>query len=272
MSPSLRGIVVALLLFTVGFGLIERQSPAIRRRWRARRGRSTDLLYWFFTPLVTKAITRVALLVTFLPLVMVWGWKFTTFSRGFGPVSRQPLWVQALEVVVLGDLIGYWTHRLLHTGRLWPIHAVHHSSVDLDWLSAVRVHPLNDLVTKLVSAVPFVLAGFAPFVLAGYVPFLTWYAILLHANVNWMFGPFRFVVASPAFHRWHHSKDPEALDKNFAGLLPVWDAVFGTLYLPPDKRPVEFGTREPVPAGFLGQLTYPWGRNAGSNAATTMRS
>jgi sterol desaturase/sphingolipid hydroxylase (fatty acid hydroxylase superfamily) len=258
MTASLRGVVVGLLLLSFGFGLLESLSPAIRRAWLSRRGISTDLLYWFFTPLVTKALTRVALLVTLLPLFTLLGWKLTTRVHGFGPLSHQPLGVQALEVIVIGDLIGYWTHRLLHTARLWSIHAVHHSSTELDWLSSVRVHPLNDVVTKLAGAVPFVLAGFSPSVLAGYVPFLTLYAILLHANVNWTFGPLRFIVASPVFHRWHHTKETEALDKNFAGLLPLWDALFGTLYLPHDKRPVDFGTREPVPPDFLGQLMYPW--------------
>jgi sterol desaturase/sphingolipid hydroxylase (fatty acid hydroxylase superfamily) len=258
MTASLRGVVVGLLLLSFGFGLLESLSPAIRRAWLSRRGISTDLLYWFFTPLVTKALTRVALLVTLLPLFTLLGWKLTTRAHGFGPLSHQPLGVQALEVIVIGDLIGYWTHRLLHTARLWSIHAVHHSSTELDWLSSVRVHPLNDVVTKLAGAVPFVLAGFSPSVLAGYVPFLTLYAILLHANVNWTFGPLRFIVASPVFHRWHHTKETEALDKNFAGLLPLWDALFGTLYLPHDKRPVDFGTREPVPPDFLGQLMYPW--------------
>jgi sterol desaturase/sphingolipid hydroxylase (fatty acid hydroxylase superfamily) len=255
---GLRGVVVGLLLLSAGFGLVESVRPAIRRRWRARRGRGTDLVYWFFAPLVTKALTRAAIVITLVPILAVLGWTLASRTHGFGPLSHQPVGVQALEVIVAGDFIGYWMHRLFHSRRLWRIHAVHHSSTDLDWLSSVRVHPVNDIVTKLAGAVPFVLAGFAPSVLAGYVPFLTLYAILLHANVDWTFGPLRFVIASPVFHRWHHTKEAEALDKNFAGLLPVWDAIFGTLYLPPDRRPVDFGTREPVPAGFVGQLLYPW--------------
>ncbi|HVZ22999.1 MAG TPA: sterol desaturase family protein [Vicinamibacterales bacterium] len=255
---ALRGIVAGLLLLSAGFGLVEGRWPAIRRGWRARRGRATDFVYWFFTPLVTRALTRAAIVVTLVPIFALLGWTLASHTHGFGPLSRQPLLVQALEVIVAGDLIGYWMHRLFHTGRLWPVHAVHHSSRDLDWLSSVRVHPVNDVVMKLAGAVPFVLAGFAPTVLAGYVPFLTLYAILLHANVDWTFGPLRFVIASPVFHRWHHTKEAEAIDKNFSGLLPLWDLMFGTLYLPAGRRPVDFGTREPVPDGFVGQLLYPW--------------
>ena len=271
---GLRGIVAGVVILSAGFGLIEGGWPAVRRTWRARRGRATDLVYWFFTPLVTKALTRVAIVLTLVPIFALLGWTLTTHTHGFGPLSRQPIAVQAVEMLVLGDLIGYWSHRLFHTSRLWPIHAVHHSSVDLDWLSSVRVHPINDIVTKSVGALPFVLTGFNPSLLAGYVPFLTLFAILLHANVDWTFGPLRFVIASPVFHRWHHTTEADAIDKNFAGLLPVWDAIFGTLYLPSGRSPVDFGTREPVPATFVGQLLYPWRawRAPASTPAAAQRS
>jgi sterol desaturase/sphingolipid hydroxylase (fatty acid hydroxylase superfamily) len=94
---------------------------------------------------------------------------------------------------------------------------------------------------------------------AAYVPFLTFYAIMLHANVSWTFGPLRNVFASPTFHRWHHTSEDLALNKNFAGLFPVFDRLFGTLYLPDDKRPTDFGAHNAsMPEGFLGQMAYPF--------------
>jgi sterol desaturase/sphingolipid hydroxylase (fatty acid hydroxylase superfamily) len=63
---------------------------------------------------------------------------------------------------------------------------VHHSSTELDWLSSVRVHPVNDFAAKLAQVVPLVLIVFCPTVLAAYVAFLTFCAILQHANVNWL--------------------------------------------------------------------------------------
>jgi sterol desaturase/sphingolipid hydroxylase (fatty acid hydroxylase superfamily) len=81
-------------------------------------------------------------------------------------------------------------------------------------------------------------------------------------------GPLRFVLASPAFHRWHHTSDEQGLDKNFAGLFPVWDLVFGTFYLPAEQ-PTAFGVRDEVPAGFLAQLAWPFrGRAPGASPAT----
>jgi Fatty acid hydroxylase superfamily len=67
---------------------------------------------------------------------------------------------------------------------------------------------------------------------AGVAPPITLFAILFHANVDWDWGPPRSVIAAPRFHRWHHTGEAEARDKNFAGLLPLWDILFGTYYMP----------------------------------------
>jgi sterol desaturase/sphingolipid hydroxylase (fatty acid hydroxylase superfamily) len=68
------------------------------------------------------------------------------------------------------------------------------------------------------------------------------------------------VIATPVFHRWHHSRETEALDKNFAGLLPIWDILFGTYYMPRDRWPENFGIHEPMPGGFLAQIWEPFAR------------
>src|SRR5581483_6947289 len=155
--------------------------------------------------------------------------------RGFGPAAALPAATQAAILLVLGDLIGYWQHRAFHGKRLWRGHGAR----ELTWTAAVRVHPVNDLGGQLAQALPFVLLGFSPAVVAAYVPFLTLYAIGQHANLRWDFGPLRYVLASPAFHRWHHARDVRGC--NFAGLLPLWDALFGTLYLPRGEHPQRFG-------------------------------
>ena len=151
-------------------------------------------------------------------------------------------------------------HRWFHGARLWRFHAVHHSSVDLDWLSAVRLHPVNDVVMRIAGVLPILLLGFAPIAVTGVIPILTLLAILVHANLDWDWGPFRWVIVSPRFHRWHHTSETEARDKNFAGLFPAWDILFGTYHMPKDRRPASFGTATPVPAGLLGQLVFPFRR------------
>ena len=77
-------------------------------------------------------------------------------------------------------------------------------------------------------------------------------------TVNWTFGPLRYVLVSPAFHRWHHSKEAEAIDKNFATMFPIWDLIFGTLYFPKGRNPGNFGVGDNVPENLVGQMIYPF--------------
>ena len=270
MGPSLGGVVLGLLVLGAVLWPLERLWPAVPGQPLRRRGLLTDLAYWFFTPLVTRAITRTGVIVAVVVLALLAGVPLDrAHIQAFVSTPRrlargQPAALQVLEVLLLGDFIAYWTHRLFHGRWLWPFHAVHHGSKELDWLSSVRLHPVNDLLSRVTAVIPLLLLGFSPGVLAGYVPFLTFYAILLHANVPWTFGPLRYVLASPAFHRWHHTSEEEGRDKNFAGLFPFLDLAFGTFYLPRGRQPERFGLdREEVPAGLLAQLAYPFRARAG---------
>ncbi|GAA5134046.1 sterol desaturase family protein [Prosthecobacter algae] len=260
MSPSLKNTLVGLILLAVLFLIVERvlgkaRGPLLRRGWL------TDVAYFFFTPFVTRVLSKGGLI---LPAVLlVWcgvasaeDFRQQTYA-GFGPLARQPLWLQAIEIYVLADFLAYWSHRLFHGGRWWPFHAVHHSSEDLDWLSSIRVHPVNDLVNKFIQVTPLLLLGFNPWVTLSTAPFFTLYAIFLHARVDWDFGPLRYVIATPMFHRWHHSRLREAWDKNFAGLFPFWDLFFGTFFMPRGRVPEDFGVAGGFPQDMAGQLWEP---------------
>ncbi len=267
------GVLGALLILSVIFLVIERVAGRITGRGRPqpvlRRGWKTDVVYWFMTALITSPVVRLAAVLPFALLILA---KVTSLDvlrlgeyRGFGPLARQPVWLQAIQIYALADLCGYWSHRLFHRGRWWPFHAVHHSSEELDWLGSLRVHPVNELTNKLLQSTPILLLGYNPTVTLSAAPAFTLYAIFLHANVNWDFGPLRTVIATPVFHRWHHSKDREAWDKNFAGLLPIWDILFGTYYMLRGRWPENFGILEPMPAGYFGQMWAPfaWLRRGG---------
>jgi sterol desaturase/sphingolipid hydroxylase (fatty acid hydroxylase superfamily) len=262
MPPTIQGVVIAFVALLVAFRLLQLVRPRERRLPLLRRGFWTDLAYWGFTPLVTRAITRVSVVIAVVPLALLIYGKVDKelLLNGFGPTSRLPLWLQAVAILVLGDFIGYWMHRAFHGRRLWRFHAVHHSSVDLDWLSAVRLHPVNDALMRVAGTLPILAFGFAPVAVASVAPVLTLMAILVHANVDWDWGPLRWVIASPCFHRWHHTDEAHARDKNFAGLLPLWDILFGTYYMPRDLAPHSFGTATPVPANLIGQMVFPFKR------------
>lgn len=257
-------VLVALAILMAIFLVIERIIARGRNRKQPifRKGWFTDVVYLFMTVMVTKPVLRIFIIVPLLLLVILSIVPLEAFKddayTGFGPLSRQPVWLQVVQIYLLVDFINYWSHRIFHRERWWPFHAVHHSSEDLDWLGSVRVHPINEFVTRFASVVPVLFMGYNPLVTVSTAPVLTLYAIFLHANVNWDFGPLRSVIASPVFHRWHHSREQEAWDKNFGGLLPVWDILFKTYYMPPGRYPENFGICEPMSNNYLGQFWQPF--------------
>jgi sterol desaturase/sphingolipid hydroxylase (fatty acid hydroxylase superfamily) len=253
-----------LVALAAVFAVIERAGRGgPRRRW-LRPGLSTDVAYWFLHTLVTRYSTRLAVAIVAVPIAyLIYGQvSREAIMGGFGPASRLPLAVQAIVILVVSDLVHYWMHRLMHGRRLWPFHAVHHSSEHLDWLAAVRGHPVNDAIMRIAATLPLLASGLAPIAVIGLTPLFLFMALLLHADVTWDWGPLRTVIASPRFHRWHHTSEAEGRDKNFAALFPVWDILFGTYYMPQGRLPVRFGTDTPVPSGILAQLAFPFRRSS----------
>lgn len=251
------GLVLAFGVLTALYWVIARFWPSVPGQKILRRGYLTDCVYWLWTPIVTKAVTPIAIAIAVLPLVAIFGLHFKTLAQGHGILSTQPIWLQAIEAFVIGDFFGYWQHRLFHGPSLWPFHAIHHASTDLDWLSSVRLHPVNDIGAKLIQAVPLVALGFNLTPVALYAPIATFYAIMVHANVSWDLGPFRALFVSPTFHRWHHTKANEGQNRNFAGVFTLWDILFGTFYMP-RWQPNVFGIDDPMPDGFVGQMIQPF--------------
>src|SRR5262245_45894576 len=186
-------------------------------------------------------------------------WLYGRDGPDLLPVGRLPLWLQGGMILLIQDVMLYWLHRLFHGRFAWRFHAVHHSPKSLDWTSTSRFHPVNQVFSFCLADAVVLLLGFPNEALYGLALFNTAYSAFVHANLNWTFGPFRHVLASPVFHRWHHTTEKEGLDKNFASTFPVLDLVFGTFYMPKGKVPEEFGSGDPeMPESFLGQLIYPF--------------
>ncbi len=243
-----------LAAFAVAFGLLARLTPCNPGMywWKDLRAVVTDFLYWFVAPLLL-GIGRTLMLIA--GVVLLYG----GMEPRFLPVKDQPLWAQCAAILLIQDVMLYWVHRLFHTRLAWKFHAVHHSPKVLDWMSASRFHLINHLLEFGLADISVLLLGFSPAALVVLAPFRVVYSAMVHANLNWTFGPLRYVFASPVFHRWHHTTQGEGIDKNFASTFPFLDVVFGTFYMPPDKLPERFGTGDSdVPEGFWGQFIYPF--------------
>jgi len=246
-------LLIALAAAAIVFGALERVAAAVPRKRLLRRERAVDFLWWFFTPWVSKTAGQIAIALAVGLLTLIAPKPSTAWF------DRQPVALQIVELLVAADLLGYAAHRMFHGKRLWRYHAVHHSAEDLDWLSAARVHPINEVGQRLVQVIPLYLLGFHGKPLAALVPILTVYALFVHANLRWDFGPLRYVIATPAFHRWHHTSEEEGLDRNFAGLFPWIDLLFSTFHMQRGRQAQRFGLKdEALPSGLLGQLAYPF--------------
>ncbi|HYT93668.1 MAG TPA: sterol desaturase family protein [Gemmataceae bacterium] len=241
---------------TVAFAVLTRLMPCNPGKswWKNLRGAGTDLIYWFIVPLFLR-LGRTFLFAAGV-VVLCGGQQPQPFS-----VNEVPLWLQCLVIVVLQDVMLYGLHRAFHSRPAWKFHAIHHSPQVLDWMSTVRFHPLNNLFAFGLVNIAVLLMGFSPAALAILEPFNIIYSSMVHANLNWTFGPLRYVFASPVFHRWHHTSRDEGLNKNFASTFPLLDVVFGTFYMPSGKLPEQFGNGDDdFPAGFWGQFLYPFRR------------
>lgn len=247
--------VLNLFLYSAVFVPLERlfalrpQQGVFRRQWLV------DLTYFFINSVLVELLT----LATLKPAVVLFAWAQLDGVRA--TVSALALPVQVPALLLTADFTQYWVHRAFHRSRwLWPFHAIHHSIEQMDWLAGSRLHLVDVIVTRGLTYVPIFVLGFSEPALMVYVFLVAVQATFLHANVRWTFRRWRHLVATPAFHHWHHSAEPQSIDKNFAVHTPLWDLAFGTYYLP-DRWPSAYGLAHGrVPQGWLEQLLHPWRR------------
>ena len=246
--------VLNLMLYSAIFVPLERlfalrpDQPVFRAQW------TVDLSYFFVNTLLIEVLT----IFTLTPALVLFGWAKIQAVRDV--IESLPNVAQVPLMILVADFTQYWIHRLFHAVPvLWPFHAVHHSTERMDWLAGSRLHLVDVIVTRGLSYVPIFVLGFSTAALHVYVFIVAAQATFIHANVRWTLRAVRKVVATPAFHHWHHSAEREAADKNFAVHTPLWDLAFGTYYLP-DRWPSAYGVSggRPVPQGWFRQLLHPF--------------
>ena len=243
------GFVVLFALFVP----LETLFPLARRQFWQRRGAWADITHFFITGAIRKLLT---LFVAFGLIAML---GFLLYPPLQHALLSLPRWGQFLVAIIIFELGTYWGHRWAHTVPwLWRFHAVHHSSEHLDWAAASRLHPFDQTFIRVCGIIPVYLLGFTKETFGFLLAIDGLLAIFIHANVRFRFGPLEWLVATPAFHHWHHANEsPETTNKNYAGLLPCFDWLFGSLYLP-NKFPAKYGIKEKLPAGYAGQLAPPF--------------
>jgi sterol desaturase/sphingolipid hydroxylase (fatty acid hydroxylase superfamily) len=242
-----------LALLALLFAPLERLWP-LRPQGVFRAGWTTDGVYFLVSHLLVQGTT----LLTLMPATVIFAWAVDPGVQEF--VRSMPFVLQCLACAVIADIVQYTVHRLFHRLRwLWPFHAVHHSSRNMDWLAGSRLHIVDVIVTRGLTFVPLFLLGFEAAPLYTYLVFVSLHAVFIHANVAWHFPRwFEAVLVTPRYHHWHHALEAEARDRNFAVHFPWIDRLFGSWHAPAGRWPTAYGLAdEVVPEGYLAQFVYP---------------
>ena len=179
------------------------------------------------------------------------------------PFTGLPRWALVAVVLVLIDLANWTSHVYNHrVDSFWRFHALHHSQEEMSILTSFRAHPLVHTSFQL-TAVPLIVIGTGgavpASVLVGYVILST----MPHTNVNWSFGPLRYMVVSPAYHRLHHDRD-DRRGVNLGTVLVLWDVLAGLAVFPATR-----GGSEPVRTGLAGR-PVPVEQEGGTGIVRTM--
>ena len=221
-----------------------------RTEWRE------DLFYY----LISSMMVQVLSYLTLAPSGAILAKADLAATRNF--LGGLPIVVQVILIMALTDFVQYWLHRAFHrVPALWRFHSVHHSAQTMDWIAGARMHFLEVVILRAVTATPMFVLGFTETALQAYILIVYVYSSILHANIRvepkWIAG----WLATPRFHHWHHGIEKEAIDVNFAIHFPVYDRLFGTHHMPGNEWPSGYGIGgHPVPKGYWQQFLYPFRR------------
>jgi lathosterol oxidase len=246
-----------VLLLATLFVPMERLWPLRPEQSTFRRGWTTDTLYFLTSHLFVQVTTFLILAPARAAFAMLEGQAWREAIAGL------PLVVQFFAVLFCADLAEYFIHRAFHVvPALWRFHAIHHSSLDMDWLAGSRLHIVDVIVTRAIVVFPLFALGFDQRAVAAYLVFVSFHAVFIHANVRFDLTRLEPWIVTPRFHHWHHAKGREAIDKNFAVHLPWIDRLFGTAYEPAGRWPERYGIEgDPVPPDLVPQTVWPLRRD-----------
>ncbi|MBC7624596.1 MAG: sterol desaturase family protein [Aeromicrobium sp.] len=246
--------ILDLLGSTLIFIFIEKLFPLNKKQPVFRPEWQTDFHHF----IVNHLIVGFVLLATNKLVHGGFGWAINTNLQMW--IQSLPFLFELLLIVLVADLVQYWTHRAYHeVPLLWRLHAIHHSAKSMDWLAGSRQHVLELIITRTLILAPIYVLGFSKGVIDAYIIIVGFQAVFNHCNVDVRLGPLRYLIVTPNFHHWHHSQDQEALDRNYSAHFAFIDYLFGTAVNAERKWPVQYGVLgDYVPNGFLKQVGFPF--------------
>ncbi len=165
-------------------------------------------------------------------------WRITTW---------QPGWLALVVLFVAQDLLYYVFHRASHRVRwLWAAHVVHHSSARLNLSTAFRQSFMYPVAGMWVFWIPLAMLGFTPAQIVAIVLVNLAFQFFVHTQAIGKLGWLEYVLNTPSSHRVHHARNPRYLDCNYAGVLVIWDRLFGSYVEEDLAEAPQYGIVEPL--------------------------
>lgn len=187
--------------------------------------------------------------------VLVFGAYSLVYPFRLFTVDMTQWWAWVL-LFFADDFSYYWFHRISHSSRyFWASHVVHHSSQKYNLGTALRQTWTGNLSGAFVFWIWLPLFGFSPVAIMTMQAISLLYQFWIHTeHIDKLPAPIEFVFNTPSHHRVHHGSDLDYLDKNHAGVLIIWDRLFGT-FAPERNRPTygltkNIGSHNPVRIAF----------------------
>lgn len=160
----------------------------------------------------------------------------------FRVLHFETTWWSILALFVAQDFFYYWFHRTSHRCRwMWASHVTHHSSERLNLSTAFRQSLTYPLSGMWLFWVPLALLGFEPAHIVAVVAINLGFQFFVHTQAIGKLGWLEKIFNTPSHHRVHHARNPKYIDRNYAGVLIVWDKLFGTHVEEDDAVPCEYG-------------------------------
>ena len=207
------------------------------------RGRPGYRLHDALSSIGLGVMSQLTGVFTALATLGIYTWTFDRFALLHPTPGAASTWLLAL---VGYDFLYYWHHRAGHrVALLWAAHVVHHQSEDYNLSTALRQTSTGWLV-GWIFYLPLALAGVPPLVFAVVALIDLLYQFWVHTEQVGGLGAFDRWFCAPSNHRVHHAVNDAYLDRNFGGVLLVWDRLFGTYAEERAALPCVYGTRAPL--------------------------
>lgn len=156
----------------------------------------------------------------------------------FDPTT--PLAIGALFIAT--EFVYYWHHRAAHRIRwMWATHSVHHSPTRLNFTAAIRLGWTGNISGNFLFFAPLAWLGFHPFAILAMLSANLLYQFFIHTELASQLGPLEWVLNTPAHHQVHHASNESCLDRNYGGVLIVFDRLFGTFTEAPKDEKLRYG-------------------------------